>query len=468
MKKTFFILIISLISLICPAQADVAVQFDERVDLMSVVWRLSGAEEYNLCSIEAYTKIVDSTFAPYKGHPVVKLAKQYLEESGIGYDAVVSYGLHLKFSDKKTFILDDSFQEGGDSSFDRWSEKEKKDFLVELNDFYTKSDFHKWYLKTESTRNKAIKAFDGLSKQLDFTWFEKFFGPQQGSRFSIVLSILVGPHNYGCSAIMKDGSNVMMPVIGCCSEEENGDLYYNTQKVLPIVIHEFCHHFCNPLNAKYWNLMSEQAEEIFKIKQQELHENAYGSAKIMMDETFVRASVIRYMSSHFRNANLDKLISDEEELFLLTRNVHNALDQYEQQRDKYDCMDSYMPEFAKAVNQFNIKDFQKRQKELQKHAAKYKVNLKNGAKNVPAGEFTLNLQFNKPMVQSISIGPSQSGAEFPPFKRYSWSADSKTLSIVFHLEPGKTYGLHILDKYYRTLDGYKAKGIQEIVFSTAK
>ncbi len=151
MKKHFTILLCALISALTSfAQNPVPAHFDECVDLMATVWRLSGADEYNRCMVPQYAHEVDSVFAPFKEHPVVQLARQYPKATGICYDAVASYGLHLTVTKDGTIVFNDSFLEGSDDSFDRWSEKQKKEFLEPLNDFYHKSHFHDWFLQQQN------------------------------------------------------------------------------------------------------------------------------------------------------------------------------------------------------------------------------------------------------------------------------------------------------------------------------
>ena len=150
MKKTLTVLLCAALSVLTSfAQRPIPAHFDECVELMATVWRLSGAEEYNRCRVPQYAHEVDSVFGPYKDHPVVQLARQYQNESGISYDAVASYGLHLTLNANGAIVLDDSFLEGSDNSFDRWSEQQKKEFLEPLNDFYRKSLFHDWYLQQD-------------------------------------------------------------------------------------------------------------------------------------------------------------------------------------------------------------------------------------------------------------------------------------------------------------------------------
>lgn len=466
MKKLTSTLCGLLFAVFAFAQSAIPVYFDECVDLVSVIWRLSGSQEYNKCRIPQYAEKVDEYFSPFKDHPVVQLARQYQLESGIGYDAVASYGLHLYVDDAGHVVLDDGFLKGSDPSFDRWSEQEKEEFLKPLNDFYQKTDFHKWYEQQQEVYEKVKENFKSVVENVDFDWFDHFFSTQSGSRFDIVLSLLVGPNNYGCSAQLQDSSYVLSPVIGSCELSENDDFFYG-QYVLPIIIHEFCHPYCNPLNLQYWSLMSHSAEKVFVFKAEQLKKSAYLSALTMMNETFVRASVIRYLIAHYPQVSVLDLIQDEEgQGFILVQTLCDALKQYEQQRGSYPTMSEFMPVLAKTVNDFDLKEYIKQSKKADKLNATYKVSIKNGAKNVPSGLYTVVIKFSKPMVQGIAMNPSSS-ADFPTFKEYKWS-DDKTLHVTFYLEPDHAYGFTVLGGYHRTQDGHTAGADREINFVTGK
>ena len=468
MKRKFSILICVVLSAFtCFSQNTVSAHFDECVDLMSAVWRLSGSREYNMCKVPKYAQDFDSVFVQFKEHKVVQLARQYKQESGISYDAVASYGLHLNVNADGDVVLDDNYKEGGDVSFDRWSEQQKKDFLEPLNDFYHSAKFHDWYMSRQDLYVQVKDAFASINQNVDYNWFSDYFGPQNNSQFRIVLSLLVGPQNYGCSAQMKDGSIVLSPVIGCCQLDKDEKVFFDANSVLPIVIHEFCHHYCNPLNSQFWSLMEQQAEKVFMEKREQLKKSAYGSALTMMNETFVRSSVIRYMKKHYpQMAETDLVKEEEKQGFILTQTLCDALVQYEQKRSDYATMSDFMPVLAKAINDFDFKRYKKEQEKLAKLNASYMVNIKNGETDVPSGDFTLVIKFSKPMREGIALHFSSTGADFPTFKGYKWS-DDKTLKVDFFLEPSHKYGFTVFGASFFTKDGHTAGENLEINFSTA-
>ena len=474
-KVTLSFILLIFMPLLGISQTEIPVSFDERADLLSVVFRLAGCEEYNDCRMKDYAAAVDSCFAPFKDHEVIALAKEY-HETAVSYDAVVSYALHLVLpTDNQGLIsIDKNFKEGGDKSFDRWTEQQKQVFLKPLSDFYHKSHFHEWYESTLPVRNQATETFNNdIRPALDFSWFDTFFGPCKNADLRIYLSILVGPGNYGCSSQRIDGQNVLSPVIGCAQPDSLGNVYYKAKSVMPTVIHEFCHAYCNPLNAKYWAKMEKKADKVFELKKEELTRQAYGSSLTMMNETFVRSCVIRYIMAHNPNADINSLIANEKS-FLLTQTMVESLAQYEKQRNVYPDIESYMPQLIKDINGFNVRKYKKELKAYQKQCAQVvSCSIKNGSTDIPAGKSEMTITFDKPMQNSIALGYGNDGGEFPtlagPLKEsFSWSEDQKTITVQFDLKPDTHYSFSILGDHFFSVDGYPTVGTHYISFTTMK
>lgn len=437
----------------------IPVSFDERVDLMSVVWRMAGAEEYNTCCITPYTANVDSTFAPYRGHKAIQLARLYYAKRGVGYDAVPSFAIHLKTDDGSRLVFDDNL---ADTMDPRWTQEMKGEFLDALNDFYRLSDFHRWHLTTRPLQRSCTEAFSTIAESVDMSWYESMFG--RLSDFSITLCPLAGRNNYGLSVMTKDGRHVLSPVISCALYD-NGSISYDRESVLPIVIHEFCHAYCNPIVDCLYDEMEEKAATAFELKQDLLSQQAYTNARIMLYESLVRACVIRYAMCHDDNGAslLPRLIDSEERRgFLLVRDL---LEAWERHGARLDGCNEARLAVLEAVNGFSREKYEARMSEAEKDMVHYQCNLTDGQDNVPPGEFTLTVTFDRPMVPSISIGKTRH--DFPHFKSYSWSDDARTLSVTFMLEPAHTYGLAILGSQYSSVDG-KTAVERTVTFKTAK
>ncbi len=205
----------------------------------------------------------------------------------------------------------------------------------------------------------------------------------------------------------------------------------------------------------------------------------------MMYETFVRTSVIKYILDHSNGDRsiLPELINEEEHKgFILVSDLLSAWEDSEKVCCEKVCCDtckkpSRKAAFAfpmsslasasavlyKAVNSFTKEYYEAKVLEMERNRVQYFCNIADGQDDIAPGEFTFTITFDRPMVQSISMG--ETTKEFPEFKSYTWSEDAKTLCVVFHLEPNRTYGISVLGSMYNSIDG-KTASDKTIIFQT--
>src|SRR5688572_24433624 len=67
-----------------------AVSIDRRIELMAIVFRLAGANEFSSRAVPQYAAAIDTFFAPFKEHAAVATARRLRAEQQIGWDAVMS------------------------------------------------------------------------------------------------------------------------------------------------------------------------------------------------------------------------------------------------------------------------------------------------------------------------------------------------------------------------------------------
>ena len=103
-----------------------------------------------------------------------------------------------------------------------------------------------------------------------------------------------------------------------------------------------------------WSAISSIANEVYSKVSDLMISQAYGTAKGMMNETLVRASVIRYMISHNMKAKANERLAYEESRgFIMVRTLVKTLEKREQEADKYPTLADFMPEIVKAINEFD-------------------------------------------------------------------------------------------------------------------
>lgn len=464
-KRTSIILTLILLlpALGIQGKEKIKAEFSEGVDLLATVWQLAGAEEYNRCTVTPYATSHARHFATAHNHKAVELARKYYR-NGTGYDAVAEFGCmitteggRVAMNPRKQNTLDD-----------RWTQEMQEEFIIALDDFYRQTDFRGWFASTDSMRREAIATFNSVAEKLDTEWFGTFFG-DNGATFKIILSLLAGQNNYGISSHLTDGTLLLTPVMGC-AEYKDGRILYDESTVFPILVHEFCHAYCNPLVDTFYPDMEPSLLPAYAYDERKLKSQAYTTPRTMMYETLVRSSVIRYLDSHkaLTPDERKELIRKEEASgFVLTETTEESLAAYETAADRAKGLYSYIPSLVKDIRTFSVKAYAKRKKAEKAAADKqrvhYRCNIKNGARNIVPGDMTLNITFDSPMREGISIGLSDK--ELPEYKGHTWSADHRTISISFHTEPSTTYGMVILGDNFVSTDGRPAVE-SELTFST--
>ncbi len=151
-------------------------RIDKNIELLSMVFRLAGSQEYNLSEFKLYTDVIDDRFADFKDHEMVGLAVELESKHGIGFNAIPSIALCLD----------------GELNF-------RKDLADGWPDRFTT-----------------------LYEAVDSEWFSRFFGVATTDDFRMVIGALNGPCNYASQVNTTDGSREVYAVIGARVTDENG------------------------------------------------------------------------------------------------------------------------------------------------------------------------------------------------------------------------------------------------------
>lgn len=338
--------------------SSVDVTYSEETELVGIVSHLADIPGHNFEEdvLPDYLSEVDSVFAGYRNHEVVKFAREKLMGEGFNWHFPMAVALRLKITDGK-IVYDNTLVPDHDNYYDRISRQNEQRFVSFLQDFYEKTNFHSFYESHRALYSECEAAMRKVVDEIDFGWYDRFFGPRENSEFRIYLAILIGPGNYSVSQKHVDGSETVNAVMGCCSRDDDGRIYYGIHYTLPIIIHECNHSYCNALNAEFWKEIETKATEVYKQNAKFYESIAYGDPRLVMDETFVEASVVRYLMSHPIDMNGYTLedwikMDEEDKKFVMIRDVIRVLDERERLADKYPTMRSFMPRYVETVNSF--------------------------------------------------------------------------------------------------------------------
>ncbi len=422
-----------------PGEMSVPVRVDERVELMSMVFRLVGAREYHMAPDTApYVQEVDAHFAPFKDHPTIQLAAKLRAERGISYDAVASYAVHLKGGPQLEPKI--PFDDPKLQLESRWSPQAAAEFLAALQQFADDSKAFEFFDAHRDFYDAAAQKLEAeIARRPYRQWIDGFFGASAGASFTGIVGLLNGGGNYGVKVVYPDGRLEILPIIGASRFDETGLPIFSAEDAGTIT-HEFCHSFCNPLIDANLEQMQPAAEKIYPFRRSLMKQQAYGSAQTMLYESLVRACTHRFLIAHGSEREAAAALRHEVARgFLWTPELSELLAEYEQSRETYPTLASFMPRVVAFFDEL-AEGIDDRMAELP-HVVR--LTPPDGARDVSPDLEAIVIEFDKPMNpggMSIVGRPTDTP---PSTERGHFEQDGRVFVLPVRLEPGRTYRFSI-------------------------
>lgn len=440
-----------LLSVAALASEPIPVRVSEPVELMSIVFRLAGAEEYSTAdSSAAYVRAVDERFGRFKDHEVVRVAKDLREDRGVSFDAVMSFAVHLASAREPALKMpvDRATMDA------RWRPRDAERFLNALRDFVRESDAAGFF---DEQAPYYAKAGAGLAEQIGKrpyrAWMDEFFGVSPGLDFVAIVGLLNGSGSYGVSVRYPDGRAEICPVIGAAKFGEDGMPVFGEGDV-GLIVHEFSHTYTNPLVDRHRAALLPSAERIYPRREALMKPQAYGSALTMLYESMVRACSARFFARHGTQEEYERQIAYETQRgFLWTRGLADLLGEYESSRGEHPTLDGFMPRIAEF--------FEREAKSIDQAMARLpkvvRITPPDGAKGVDPATAAIVVEFDRPMRRgsaSVVGNPDQMPKTAGQF---AFSDDGRTFTLPVALEPGREYSFGLNSVYrggFRSEDGW--------------
>ena len=429
------------------------VRVDPSVELISIIFHLAGNREYNMGRIGNYQLAIRRHFRAHKHHPVVQLARALR----IGFAEPMSLAVHLtNDGELKPRVPLDPKPENISPG---WRQPQLREFIKQANAFAKASDFEKFFKDQQPFYDLSVKRMrELLAKEAHLDWFDDFFGATPGADFFIVVAPVNGPCNYGARFI-QDGREELYSINGLWQDSPlglSGPLF--PKEMLPVVVHEFCHSYVNPVVYAHEGELEEAGKRLFPSVEAQMRRMAYGSWRSMMIESLVRASVVRYQFTHEGKEAGEKQIQEEVDSgFLWMRKLSELLIEYEEQRDRYPTFDTFFPRISELFNESSLEGLADMLAEDGELPQLVKLFPANGAEGVSPRLSELRVTFNVPMANSHSwMG---SGQYFPTIRegrKIYWTSDRKTCVFPVRLKANWTYRLMLNNKTntgFRSADG---------------
>jgi hypothetical protein len=469
MKTPIYLLAFFCILHINVAKADPLLpspKVDQRIELLSIVFRLAGNNEYINDNDTNYVKAIHAHFDRFTNHPLIAYARTLRDSDKIGYDAPMSMAVDLQQPPSLNPII--PFEKQLPDK--RWTEATATKFVILLKQFYKDADCAGFFRDQSVRYAIAEKRFGITFRQFDTAWYPAFYGQAAGESFNVIIGLGNGYANYG-PHLNSPGQRKVYAIMGAFTFDIQGDPVFEKDNYLPTLIHEFNHSFVNDLNTQFEEPLSLSGETIFNKQSLKMGRLAYGNWKTMFDEALVRAAVIIYQEQH--NDDTVKIrhsIQTEQALgFIWMDDLVKLLENYELQRKAYPTLKSFMPKIvdfysnvAKDIDGYN-------ERYLAKCAKVVSVTpISNGDQNVNPATSEITFSFDKPLDGiRYFFGPGIKGLEhYPKPLKFSFSDDHKSITLKVNLKPNTEYQLSMAGSRMRTNDGYSVMDFS-LAFKTA-
>lgn len=389
---------------------------DERVELLSIVFRLADSREYSSKIFSNYVKNIEEHFKPSKNHELIRYIKKKLRKKGISYDAVMHMAISI--SDKYPFQPIVPFS--SEIPEERWGKQRASKFLHLLNRFYEDTDCEQFFKSNQPLYKIASSNFKKVYNELDVNWYQEFYGQKPKGEFRIVNGLGNGGGNYGPS-ITINGKEFIYAIMGTWSVDSLGVPQYEVDDYFPTLLHEFNHSFVNHVVEKYHIKLSKSGKTIFGVLKDKMESQAYGTWQTMYAEALVRAGVIKYLKDHnYPNEFIETKLNDEiNRGFLWTDKLVQELERFDQNRDKFPTLESFMPEIVRFFNKIsnNISEIEKKVNTRKPKVVAQKP-FENGSQSVNHDIKKMEIIFDRPLKgKGYSINEGEKGDKaFPRYR----------------------------------------------------
>jgi len=315
------------------------VHVDRRIELVSIVMRLAGAEEYRMAPATGYVADVDRAFAPFANHPAITMTRALREQHGIAFDAPI--GLAIRLDDR--FELRDA--DGLRADDERWQGVDLAAYTAQLRAFATAARLDV-FLAAHAAHFRAVEG--ALRTRLDaehpVDWFDATFGVRARARYVVVPGMLEGGGNYGPSTTLPDGTLEMYQVLGLGNVDAEG-LPKIDDETVDLLIHEMAHSYVNPVIDRHQTALARAGGQLFPLVEAKMTAQAYGTWLTMFRESGVRAVTVLYIRDHRGAlAAADAARREVRNGFVWTPELEALLQRYRRDRARYPTLDAFMPE----------------------------------------------------------------------------------------------------------------------------
>lgn len=440
---------------------------DKRIELLSIVFRLAGSEEFSSKRFKLYVDRIEDHFSSYENHELIKFARKMVNKNSVGYDVVMSMAIHIDDTLDPLVKFTDNVPDK------RWGKKNAEEFVRLLKKFYNDAKCEEFFSRNSDLYRDVSKRFLPIYENLDLVWYNTFYGKKPTEKFIIVNGLANGGGNYGVSINYPNGEREVYAIMGTWRVDSTGMAEFNMGQYFPTLLHEFNHSFVNYLLENAKNKIKESGEKIYEVIKYEMTNQAYGSWETMFNEALVRAAVIKYMKDHqFPEDEINTEINDQlNSGFLWMNELVSELEKFDKQRVTYPTLESYMTNISEGYITYanNIEGYSE-QFDKKRPKVVSVIEFKNNDQHVNSETTVITVNFDKPLSgKGYSINYGEKGEKaYPEFGKIVYSEDRKSVRMEVKLASNKVYQFVLSGMAFKSEDGIALKDYEVNFKTTSK
>lgn len=442
---------------------------DELEEFSATTWILAGCQEYDRGIYKSYYSDIQKCFGKFKSHPVIKFLKKMRDVPGdvevISYNSLPTANNLLSIENGHLQInqrvdLDEYF-----AKYDpRWTKEAFLEYVELLDDFYKKSDYTSFFKKHSKLYEKYIAiANEQLTALISDSLFQSLYG-EKLPQVKVCISPAYGVNNYsGPNFKVQEElgkTRCYNPILGinrAPTKKAMGNIFS-----AGVFIHELSHSFTAPLFHANKKDFLEIGRRIYPYVKDELYKVGYGAGELG-NEFFNEVMTIVYMQElHMHKFLVSREISDMGfRGFVWIDETMDFMKRFTENRKQYPTIKEFMPLFIEHM--YSVAD---RIDSIAKRPYIVSVTPEIGS-TVSGNIDEIRIVFSEP-IQDIyftkdspqnSIWPEDSRKGRRSFKKYGIKVDDISkfendttfvLKVCVPLESGKTYGIGVDTRYFRS------------------
>ena len=325
------------------SSAQISVTTDERVELTSAVFRLAGIPEYTDGEVASYNVAIDEYFERYKDNALFEYIRKLRNEDRLGYASVAASAFYITIQNGEVNIDPSRDISELTGKGKQWaSDKNFRKYVRLLNDFYQESNFTQFYNVQSQTYAEQIDKAGSLFDNINGEWFANFYGVEFVAP-RVYIALGNGKHNYFVNG--HDGSYDI--VLGA-------KRYYLIDTLLPVIIHEICHKYSNPIT----DAMYSDIDEVFATFLSDsdiatrLANIGYRDNKTVAIEWFTNLCTVMYLQDNVPLLAGYHAAKLRDNGFIWLPATIKSMEEFCANRDLYPTLSSYAPKIVQCINDF--------------------------------------------------------------------------------------------------------------------